>query len=174
VRQGKALYAGISNYPADEAAKAIAILKDLGTPCLIHQPKYSMFERWVEGGLLDVLEREGVGCIPFSPLAQGLLTDRYLKGIPADSRAHKPHGFLKENSVTEERIAQIRQLNDLAIQRGQTLAQMALAWLLKDPRVTSVLIGASRPEQLADSLECLKSAAFTESDLEKIEQVLSH
>ncbi len=172
VRQGKALYAGISNYPAEEAARAIAILKNLGTPCLIHQPKYSMFERWVEGGLLEVLGSEGVGCIPFSPLAQGLLTDRYLKGIPADSRAHKPHGFLKEHSVTKERISQIRQLNDLALQRGQTLAQMALAWLLKDPRVTSVLIGASRPEQLADSLECLKSAAFSESDLEKIERVL--
>src|SRR5271154_7317022 len=120
VRQGKALYAGISNYPADEADKAISILKKLGTPCLIHQPKYSMFERWVEGGLLDVLEKEGVGCIPFSPLAQGLLTDRYLKGIPSDSRAAKPHGFLKENQVTEDKLARIAKLNQLALQRGQS------------------------------------------------------
>src|SRR5579864_7360518 len=147
VRQGKALYAGISNYPADEAEKAIAILRRLGTPCLIHQPKYSMFERWVEGGLLDVLEKEGVGCIPFSPLAQGLLTNKYLHGIPEDSRAAKSTGFLQVSQVTDERIAQIKKLNDIAKDRGQTLAQMALAWLLKDTRVTSVLIGASRPEQ---------------------------
>ena len=174
VRQGKALYAGISNYPAEEAAKACAILKKLGTPCLIHQPKYSMFERWVEGGLLDVLEQEGVGCIPFSPLAQGMLTDRYLKGIPGDSRAHKPHGFLNENAITPERLEQIRLLNDLAVSRGQTLAQMALAWLLKDPRVTSVLIGASRPEQLADSLQCLKSPVFTKTQLGMIETILNN
>lgn len=172
VRQGKALYVGISNYPADEAERACGILKQLGTPCLIHQPKYSMFERWVEDGLLDVLESEGVGCIPFSPLAQGMLTDRYLKGIPDDSRAHKPHGFLKENALTETRLGQIRALNDLAVERGQTLAQMALAWLLKDPRITSVLIGASRPEQLADSLQCLKSPAFSEEELNQIEGVL--
>jgi len=174
VRQGKALYVGISNYPADETAKACAILKQLGTPCLIHQPKYSMFERWVEGGLLDVLESEGVGCIPFSPLAQGMLTDRYLKGIPEDSRAHKPHGFLKENALTHERLEQIRLLNDLALGRGQTLAQMALAWLMKDPRVTSVLIGASRPEQLADSLQCLKNLDFTEKELSMIETILDN
>src|SRR6201986_5010792 len=139
VRQGKALYVGISNYPAQKAAEAIAILKRLGTPCLIHQPKYSMFERWVEGGLLDVLEENGVGCIPFSPLAQGLLTDKYLHGIPEDSRAAKPTGFLKKDHVTAERISQINRLNDIALKRGQTLAQMALAWLLKDHRVTSVL-----------------------------------
>ena len=174
VRQGKALYVGISNYPADETAKACAILKQLGTPCLIHQPKYSMFERWVEGGLLDVLESEGVGCIPFSPLAQGMLTDRYLKGIPEDSRAHKPHGFLKENALTQERLEQIRLLNDLALGRGQTLAQMALAWLMKDRRVTSVLIGASRPEQLADSLQCLKNQDFTEKELNMIETILDN
>lgn len=172
VRQGKALYAGISNYPAAEAEKAIKILRELGTPCLIHQPKYSMFERWVEDGLLDVLERDGVGCIPFSPLAQGLLTNKYLHGIPADSRAAKPTGFLQESQVTGERIAQIKKLNDIALQRGQTLAQMALAWLLKDPRVTSVLIGASRPEQLADSLRCLDNIAFSAEELTKIEDIL--
>lgn len=172
VRQGKALYAGISNYPADEAEKAIAILKRLGTPCLIHQPKYSMFERWVEGGLLDVLERDGVGCIPFSPLAQGLLTNKYLHGIPEDSRAAKSTGFLQEGQVTEERVNQARKLNDIALQRGQTLAQMALAWLLKDERVTSVLIGASHPTQLADSLKCLDNIKFSKEELDKIEAIL--
>jgi L-glyceraldehyde 3-phosphate reductase len=172
VRQGKALYAGVSNYPADEAEKAFAILKKLGTPCLIHQPKYSMFERWVEGGLLDVLEKDGVGCIPFSPLAQGLLTNKYLHGIPQDSRAAKSTGFLQEGQVTEQRVSQARQLNDIAIQRGQTLAQMALAWLLKDHRVTSVLIGASRAEQLADSLKCLDNIEFSKEELDKIEGIL--
>ena len=172
VRQGKALYVGISNYEAADAEKAIAILKQLGTPCLIHQPKYSMFERWVEGGLLDVLEREGVGCIPFSPLAQGLLTDKYLKGIPADSRAAKPDGFLQQNQVTPEVIEKIRKLNDIALERGQTLAQMALAWLLKDPRITSVLIGASRVSQLLDSLACLKNQEFSNEELEKIANIL--
>ena len=172
VRQGKALYVGISNYEAADAAKAIAILKQLGTPCLIHQPKYSMFERWVEGGLLDVLEAEGVGCIPFSPLAQGLLTDKYLKGIPADSRAAKPEGFLQQNQVSPEAIEKIRQLNDIALERGQTLAQMALAWLLKDPRITSVLIGASRVSQLLDSLACLKNQEFSQDELKRIENIL--
>ncbi|SEI95987.1 L-glyceraldehyde 3-phosphate reductase [Dyadobacter koreensis] len=172
VRQGKALYVGLSNYQAGEADRAIAILKDLGTPCLIHQPKYSMFERWVEGGLLDVLEREGVGCIPFSPLAQGLLTDKYLKGIPADSRAAKPEGFLQENQVTPELIEKIRKLNDIALERGQTLAQMSLAWLLKDPRITSVLIGASRVSQLLDSLACLNNKDFTNDELERILTIL--
>jgi L-glyceraldehyde 3-phosphate reductase len=172
VRQGKALYAGISNYPADVAAKAIEILKQLGTPCLIHQPKYSMFERWVEGGLLDVLEAEGVGCIPFSPLAQGLLTNKYLHGIPEDSRAAKSSGFLQTSQITPERLEEIKQLNELAKQRGQTLAQMALSWILKDPRVTSVLIGASKPEQLADSLKCLDNIVFSKEELEKIETIL--
>jgi len=172
VRQGKALYAAISNYPAEEARKAIQILRQLGTPCLIHQPKYSMFVRWVEEGLLDVLEEEGVGCIPFSPLAQGLLTNKYLKGIPAGSRAAKAHGFLKEEEVTPARVQQIQQLNEIAIQRGQSLAQMALAWLLKDQRITSVLIGASSPEQLTDSLQCLRSKAFTSDELERIEKIL--
>ena len=172
VRQGKALYAGISNYPAAEATKAIAILKKLGTPCLIHQPKYSMFERWVEEGLLDVLEQEGVGCIPFSPLAQGLLTNKYLHGIPVDSRAGKPNGFLKEADITESRINQITGLNNIALQRNQSLAQMALAWLLKDNRVTSVLIGASKPAQLADSLQCLDNIIFSEGELKAIEEIL--
>ncbi len=172
VRQGKALYVGISNYSAEDTARALAILKDLGTPCLIHQPKYSMFERWVEGGLLDVLEENGVGCIPFSPLAQGLLTDKYLKGIPSDSRAAKDHGYLQKNEVNETVLDKIRKLNDIAVSRGQTLAQMALAWLLKDRRVTSVLIGASRVSQLQDSLKSLDHLAFRESELETIEAIL--
>jgi L-glyceraldehyde 3-phosphate reductase len=172
VRQGKALYAGISNYPADEASKAIKMLRQLGTPCLIHQPKYSMFERWVEGGLLDVLEKEGVGCIPFSPLAQGLLTNKYLGGIPLDSRAGKPHGFLKQDQVTRDKIDKIRRLNAIAEERGQTLAQMALAWLLKDHRITSVLIGASKPEQLIDSLECMNNIVFSSGELRGIEEIL--
>ena len=173
VRQGKALYAGISNYPADEAAKAIKMLRQLGTPCLIHQPKYSMFERWVEGGLLDVLEKEGVGCIPFSPLAQGLLTNKYLTGIPDDSRAAKSHGFLQKDQVTTARVEQIRKLNAIAEERNQTLAQMALAWLLKDQRVTSVLIGASRPEQLIDSLSCMNNIDFSSDELKRIEVILT-
>lgn len=172
VRQGKALYAGISNYKAEEAEKAIEILKQLGTPCLIHQPKYSMFERWVEGGLLDILEREGVGCIPFSPLAQGLLTNKYLKGIPEDSRAAKPHGFLQENQVTPETVDKIAKLNQLAQERGQTLAQMALSWLLKDKRITSVLIGVSKVEQLEDCLQSYNRTKFSEEELDKIENIL--
>ncbi len=171
VSQGKALYAGISNYPADEAAKAIQILKDLGTPCLIHQPKYSMFERWVEGGLMDLLDVEGVGCIPFSPLAQGMLTDRYLHGVPEDSRAARSTGFLQTSAITEKRLDEIKKLNSLALKRGQTLAQMALSWILKDPRVTSVLIGASKPEQLADSLKCLDNVEFSTEELAHIEDI---
>lgn len=173
VRQGKALYVGISNYRNEDAAKAISILKGLGTPCLIHQPKYSMFERWVEGGLLNILEENGVGCIPFSPLAQGLLTNRYLKGVPNDSRAGKPHGFLKKDQITEDKLQKIRRLNDVAVKRGQSLAQMALAWILRDQRVTSVLIGASKPEQLTDSLKCLEQTAFEQSELSEIESILS-
>lgn len=173
VRQGKALYVGISNYQADDAKKAIEMLRGMSTPCLIHQPKYSMFERWVENGLLDVLEREGVGCIPFSPLAQGLLTNKYLHGIPDDSRAAKSHGFLQLGDVTEERLIKIRQLHAMALERSQTLAQMALAWILKDPRITSVLIGASRPEQLEDSLKCLENTSFSLQELQHIENVLN-
>jgi L-glyceraldehyde 3-phosphate reductase len=172
VRQGKALYVGISNYQAEEAARAIQILKKLGTPCLIHQPKYSMFERWVEGGLLDLLEKEGVGCIPFSPLAQGLLTNKYLKGIPEDSRAHKSTGFLQEKEVTPEKVQKIQKLNELALKRDQTLAQMALAWILRDKRVTSVLIGVSRPEQVTDSLQCFRNTWFSEAELQQIETIL--
>lgn len=172
VRQGKALYAGISNYPAEQAAKAIKILKELGTPCLIHQPKYSMFERWVEGGLMDVLGQEGVGCIPFSPLAQGMLTDKYLHGIPEDSRAAKSTGFLQTSQLTPQRLDQIKKLNEIAVKRGQSLAQMALAWLLKDERVTSVLIGASKPAQLADSLKCLDNTVFSADELTQIETIL--
>lgn len=173
VKQGKALYAGISNYQAEEAAKAIKMLREMGTPCVIHQPKYSMFERWVEGGLLDVLDQEGVGCIPFSPLAQGMLTDKYLTGIPADSRAAKAHGFLQTAQITQGKLDQIRDLNEVALQRGQKLAHMALSWLLRDPRVTSVLVGASKPEQLADSLKSLDNILFSEQELNQIEQILS-
>ncbi|HAQ20456.1 MAG TPA: L-glyceraldehyde 3-phosphate reductase [Prolixibacteraceae bacterium] len=172
VRQGKAIYAGISNYPAEMAAEASQILKGLGTPCLIHQPKYSMFERWVEGGLLNVLEKEGIGCIPFSPLAQGLLTDKYLNGIPEGSRAAKSWGFLKPEQV-EPAIGKVKQLNKIALQRGQTLAQMALVWLLKDPRVTSVLIGASSVQQLDDNIAALKNLQFSKVELVLIEQILS-
>jgi L-glyceraldehyde 3-phosphate reductase len=173
VKQGKALYAGISNYPAVQTKIAAEILKELGTPCLIHQPKYSMFERWVEDGLLDVVDQEGIGVIAFSPLAQGLLTDRYLKGIPAGSRASKPHGFLKQKDITPERLNRIRTLNDIALARGQSLAQMAIVWLLKDKRVTSVLIGASSVEQLNDNLGALKKQEFTKEELEKIEEILN-
>ena len=172
VRQGKALYVGLSNYRPAEAAEAFRLLRALGTPCLIHQPKYSMFERWVEGGLLDLLGEEGVGCIPFSPLAQGLLTDKYLHGIPADSRVAKGVGFLTEENLTPERLEKIRRLNELATTRAQSLAQMALAWLLKDERVTSVLIGASKPAQLDDSLRCLENLAFSAEELAQVEAIL--
>jgi len=172
VRNGKALYAGISNYPAEMTARAAKILKDLGTPCLIHQPKYSMFERWAEGGLLDVLAEAGMGCIAFSPLAQGLLTNKYLGGIPADSRVAKAHGALNASQVTPEKLKQVEALNQLAISRGQSLAQMAIAWLLKDNRVTSVLVGANSVSQLEDSLQALKSIRFTADELLKIENIL--
>lgn len=172
VKSGKALYVGISNYKAEEAKKAIEILKQLGTPCLIHQPKYSMFERWVEDGLLNVLEKYGVGCIPFSPLAQGLLTDRYLKGIPRDSRAAKIHGFLKTSEITDDRLQQIRELNEIAKHRNQSLAQMALAWLLKDKRITTVLIGASSTEQLDNNIDALRNLNFNNGELDAIEKIL--
>lgn len=172
VRQGKALYAGISNYQANEAKRAIEILQQLGTPCLIHQPKYSMFERWVENGLLDVLEDNGVGCIPFSPLAQGLLTDRYLKGIPEDSRAAKSWGFLKEQEITQEKLDKIRKLNAIAAGREQSLAQMAIAWLLKDKRITTVLIGASSVRQLDNNIDALNNLSFSADELTAIENIL--
>ncbi len=171
VRSGKALYAGISNYPAELTKKAAAILKQLGTPCLIHQPKYSMFERWVEGGLLDVVEEEGIGLIAFSPLAQGLLTDRYLDGIPEDSRAAKSWGFLKKEQVGPA-IAKVKQLNEIAKEREQSMAQMAIAWLLKDQRVTSVLIGASSVAQLKNNLDTRNNLYFSEGELKRIENIL--
>ncbi|AQW96790.1 aldo/keto reductase [Elizabethkingia anophelis] len=172
VRSGRALYAGISNYNAEQTQQAVNILRELGTPCLIHQPKYSMFVRWTEEGLLDVLEDNGVGCIAFSPLAQGLLTDRYLKGIPENSRAAKSHGFLQKNDITEERLQQITALNNLAQEREQTLAQMAIAWLLKDKRVTSVLVGASSVEQLLQNLESINNLDFSQNELQQIEEIL--
>jgi L-glyceraldehyde 3-phosphate reductase len=172
VRQGKALYVGVSNYKPAEAAEAFKILKRLGTPCIIHQPKYSMFERWVEVGLLDLLEKEEVGCIPFSPLAQGLLTNKYLNGIPQDSRVAKGVGFLNAEDITQQRITQIKALNIIAQQRGQTLAQMALSWILKDKRITSVLVGASKPEQLLDSLKCKENIDFSHDELNAIEKIL--
>jgi len=171
VRQGKALYVGISNYPADRTREAAQILRDLGTPCLIHQPKYSMFERWVEDELLDVLDEEGIGCIPFSPLAQGLLTDKYLNGIPEGSRAAKSWGFLKADQV-EPAIEKVKRLNEIALQRGQTLAQMALAWVMKDQRITSVLIGASSVQQLDDNLAMLDYPNFSQDELSRIEAIL--
>ncbi|WP_407482043.1 aldo/keto reductase [Elizabethkingia meningoseptica] len=172
VRSGRALYAGISNYNAEQTQQASAILKQLGTPCLIHQPKYSMFVRWVEDGLLDVLENTGIGCIAFSPLAQGMLTDRYLHGIPDNSRAAKSHGFLQKDDITPERLQQITALHGIAQNRNQTLAQMAIAWLLKDNRVTSVLIGASSVAQLQQNLESTNNLHFSTDELQLIEDIL--
>jgi L-glyceraldehyde 3-phosphate reductase len=172
VRQGKALYIGLSNYNADQTSKAIQILRQLGTPCLIHQPSYSMFNRWIEHGLLDVLDKEGAGCIVYSPLAQGMLTDKYLKGIPDSSRAAKPHGFLNEKDITEERLDKIRKLNDLAQERDQSLAQMAIAWILRDSRITSVLVGASRVAQIEDNVAALRNLDFSQEELSRIEEIL--
>jgi L-glyceraldehyde 3-phosphate reductase len=172
VRSGKALYVGISAYDPQQTAAAVKILRELGTPCLLHQPKYSMFERDPEQGLLDVLGKEGLGCIVFSPLAQGLLTDKYLKGIPADSRAARDF-FLPRTDVTEKRVAVIRALNELANQRGQSLAQMAVAWVLRDARVTSALVGTSRVTQVDDNVDALKNLKFTDEELRKIDQILS-
>jgi len=172
VRSGRALYAGISNYPADKTREASQILKSLGTPCLIHQPKYSMFERWVEDGLLDTLKEEGIGCIAFSPLAQGLLTDKYLGGIPEGSRASKAHGFLRPAHLTDEKLSKVRQLNELAQSRGQTLAQMALAWVLRHEAMTSVLIGASKVQQIEDAVAMLSRLDFSTEELQQIETTL--
>jgi L-glyceraldehyde 3-phosphate reductase len=175
VRQGKALYAGISNYSATDTEKATQILKELGTPCIIHQAKYSMFDRWVEGGLLDVLEANGAGCVAFSPLAQGLLSNKYIKGIPADSRAAsgRGNGAIEEGRITEENVNKVIKLNELAEKRGQNLAQMALSWILKDPRITSVILGVSKPQQLTDSLECLKNTSFDDTELQEINSILA-
>jgi L-glyceraldehyde 3-phosphate reductase len=172
VRSGKALYAGISSYNAQQTLHAAKVLTELGTPCLIHQPKYNMFTRWVEPELLDVLRQQGIGCIAFSPLAQGLLTDRYLRGIPDDSRAAKPHGFLRRDEVTEEQLKKIRALSEIARKRGQTLAQMSLAWVLRHDVMTSALIGASRVEQIDDCAGALNVLEFSEADLRAIDNVL--
>ncbi|MBP4140095.1 L-glyceraldehyde 3-phosphate reductase [Flavobacterium geliluteum] len=174
VRQGKALYVGISSYEAEDAKKAFEILKELGTPCLIHQPRYSMLDRWIENDLLNVLEESQVGCIPFSPLAQGLLTNKYLKGIPSGSRAssNRGNGAIDEDQISEEKLKKVLQLNELAQERGQNLAQMALAWILKDQRISSVLVGVSKAEQLLDSIACLKNYSFTNDELERIENIL--
>jgi L-glyceraldehyde 3-phosphate reductase len=170
VRQGKALYAGISSYSAQKTAEAAAILRRLGTPCLIHQPAYSMFNRWIEGGLLDVLGEEGIGCIAFSPLAQGLLTDKYLGGVPTGSRAADETSAFKQHFLAEDKIAKVRRLNEIALRRGQSLAQMALAWTLRDGRVTSALIGASSPAQIENSVAALKSLSFSPAELAEIDQ----
>ncbi len=173
VRSGRALYVGISSYQPEQTRQAAAILRSLGTPCVIHQPSYNMFNRWIENGLLTALAEEGMGCIVFSPLAQGLLSDRYLQGIPEDSRAAKPHGFLKAAQITPERLAQVQALNALAQARGQTLAQMALAWNLRHPGMTSVLVGASRVAQIEDNIGALARLAFESSELAAIEQILA-
>jgi len=173
VRSGKALYVGISSYRPEGTRQASALLRGLGTPCLIHQPSYNMFNRWIEEGLLGVLADEGIGCIAFSPLAQGLLTDRYLGGIPADSRAASAHGFLRREDVTAEKLAIVRRLNALAQARGQTLAQMALAWCLRHPGMTSVLVGASTVHQIEENVGALANLAWSAGELEAVEHALA-
>ena len=172
VRQGKALYVGISQYSAEDTAKAYDILKAMGTPLLIHQPRYSMLDRWAEDGLLDVLGEKGVGSIAFSPLEQGMLTDKYLKGIPADSRAAKDGRYLNPGNLAPEKLEIVSKLNAVAVDRGQTLAQMAIAWLLKDPRITSVLVGVSRPEQLDDNVTAVKNTKFSTEEIAQIKGIL--
>jgi len=174
VRQGKALYVGLSNYKPHEAKKAIDMLRRLGTPCLIIQPRYSMFDRWVEDGLLDVLEEEKVGCITFSSLAQGLLTNKYLHGIPEDSRVgrHLTNGAITQSQITEEVLNKVKQLNEIAAKRNQTLAQMALAWVLKDNRITSVILGASKTKQVIEGIEASKNVEFSKEELDKIDFIL--
>ena len=173
VRSGRALYVGISNYPADKTREAAKMLRELGTPCLIHQPVYSMFNRWVEPELLNTLKEEGIGCIPFSPLAQGLLTNKYLGGIPEGSRASKAHGFLKPAHITDDKLAKVNKLNEIAQSRGQTLAQMALAWVLRHESMTSVLIGASKVEQIDDAVGTLNRLDFSSDELHQIELILN-
>lgn len=173
VRSGRALYAGISTYSPEQSRQAAAILRDLGTPCLIHQPAFSMFNRWIEEGLLDVLGDEGIGCIAFSPLAQGLLTSKYLGGgIPTDSRAAKPHGALKAGEVSSKRVDMVRRLNQLAEGRGQTMAQLAIAWVLRHPQMTSALIGASKVSQVEDCAAAVRNISFTDDELASIEAIL--
>ena len=171
VRSGRALYAGISSYSPEQTGEAVAILRQLGTPCLIHQPVYNMFNRWIERGLLDLLQAEGVGCIVFSPLAQGLLADRYRQGIPEDSRAAQAHGFLRPEQITDQKRALVDALRDVALRRGQTLAQLALSWVLRHPAVTSALIGASRPEQIRENIDALHAAPFSPEELEAIDTI---
>ena len=173
VRSGRALYAGISMYPPDLTRRAAIILKSLGTPCLIHQPNYSLFDRWIEDGLLEVLKAEGIGCIVFSPLDQGMLTNRYLKGIPTDSRAGKPDTYLSKDDITEDKLSKVRRMNDIAQKRGQSLAQMALAWVLRQPAVTSALVGASRVSQIDDSVATLNKLEFDTDELNAIEKILA-
>lgn len=172
VRSGKALYVGISSYSPEQSQEAIDILSSLGTPCLVHQPSYSMFDRWIEDGLLDVLDKNGVGSVVFSPLFQGVLTDKYLKGIPEGSRASKTGSYLKSSDITEEKIAKVRALNEIAIDRGQKMAQMALAWVLRDERVTSVIIGASKVSQIEDAVGIQENLSFTADELSAIEGIL--
>ncbi|WP_028612746.1 L-glyceraldehyde 3-phosphate reductase [Paenibacillus harenae] len=173
VRQGKALYVGLSNYSAEQTARAAAILKELGTPCLIHQPSYSMLNRWIENGLQDVLEKEGIGSIVFSPLAGGLLTNRYLNGVPSDSRAAGPSVFLNTDHITESKLSKVKQLHELAQERGQSLAQMSLSWVLRGGKVTSALIGASRVGQIDDNVAALNRLDFSEAELDRIETILA-
>jgi L-glyceraldehyde 3-phosphate reductase len=173
VRSGKALYVGLSNYNAEQTSRAAKLLRELGTPCLIHQPKYHLFERWIENGLTKVLSDEGIGCIPFCPLAQGLLTDRYLAGIPSDARAAKAHGFLKAGQITPPVLAKVQKLNALAAARGQSLAQMALVWVLRNPVVTTALIGASKVSQIEDNLAALKNPLLSGEELAAIEAILA-
>ncbi len=173
VRSGRALYVGVSSYNHEQTRKAAKILKELGTPFIIHQPKYNMFDRWIENGLLKVLKQEGIGCIVFSPLAQGMLTNKYLKDIPADSRAAKAHGFLRKEDITPERLKKIRKLNEIARARGQSLAQMAIAWTLRYPTITSALIGASRVEQIEDCVAAINNLEFSEKELKEIEKILA-
>ena len=173
VKQGKALYIGLSNYSPEQTKAAAKILREMGTPCLIHQPSYSMYNRHIEDGLLDVLAAESIGCIPFCPLSQGMLTDKYLKGIPKDSRGAKPHGFLQVEQITEDILAKTTELNELAKTRNQSLAQMALAWVLKDERITSALIGASSVKQIEQNVATLDNLEFTEEQLDKIETILN-
>ena len=172
VRSGKALYAGISSYDPEQSQKAIAILKELGTPCLVHQPSYSMFNRWVEDGLLDVLAQNGVGSVVFSPLFQGLLTNKYLNGIPEGSRASKADSYLQSSDITPEKIAKVKRLNEIAESRGQKMAQLALSWVLRDKRVTSVIIGASKISQIEDAVGILDKMEFTPEELKMIEEIL--
>ena len=174
VRSGKALYAGISSYDPEQSQKAIDILKELGTPCLVHQPSYSMFNRWVEDGLLDVLEKNGVGSVVFSPLFQGLLTNKYLKGIPEGSRASKAAGYLQSSDITPEKIDKVKRLNEVAEERGQKMAQLALSWVLRDKRVTSVIIGASKVSQIEDAVGILGKMDFSPKELQTIEGILKN